>query len=196
MGVSIPSAEEYEDQKGEGFTLLPADDYIVEVKQVNIQKDKQDIFNEDRRFDQLEVRFRVVSFANGDALLDEDGEDVNDERLFFDWLDPSRVGLLPQPAKARKFFAYATGVGLEDRIDINDFQDLVGKRLLAVAIIKPNKKGERKNKILDYRPIRVSRRKAAGAVASEAAPEQVAAAKIAPETKAAVAAEFEDDLPF
>lgn len=184
MGVNIPSAADYEEQRGEGFTLMPADDYIVEVKQITVQKDKQDIFDADRRFDQLEVRLRLISFANGDELLDIEGDDVNGERLLFDWLDPTRVGLKPQPARARKFFAYANGIDLEDSISIDDFQSLVGKRLIAVAIVKPNQAGVKKNKVIDYRPIRTRRPRAVPSIAET---------PVAPEVEAET---FNDDLPF
>jgi len=193
LGISIPSEAEYAENQTRDFSLFPADDYILEVAEVNIQKDKADIFNPGRVYDGLEVRFRPISFANGDELVDEDGNDIPDARnpLFFDWLDPSRVGLKPQPAKARKFFAYALGVELEDRIDLEDFETLVGKRLIGVVILR-NKDGKRNNRIVDYRPIRRRRARSAEAAPAEAPKADVAAA--AKEIfKDDVAG---DDLPF
>jgi hypothetical protein len=195
LGYSIPSEQDYTEQGGGGsdFKLLPADDYIVEVKQVTEQPNKVDIFadkDKPRTFLGLELRLKPVSFSNGDDIVDEDGGEPTGDPLFFDWLDTGRVGLKPQPSKARKFFAAATGVPVEDRIDINDFQDLVGKRLIAVVITKPNAKGERKNRVSDYRPIRNRGRRAA---AAQAAPAPAAATEV-------VAADAfdgnEDDLPF
>lgn len=203
MGVSIPSEAEYaaNNSGGGDFSLFPADDYILEVESVTIQKDKVDIFDKpkpgeaQRTYDGLEVRFRPISFANGDELVDEDGNDIpaNRNPLFFDWFDPERVGLKPQPAKARKFFAYSTGVELEDRIDIEDFADLVGKRLIGVVVIKTNAAGVRRNKVTDYRPIR--RRRGA---ASQAAPATTPEAKLAPVSEPVKAEVFADadDLPF
>ena len=199
MGVSIPSEAEYATQQSQSdFSLFPADDYILEVSEVNIQKDKVDIFDKpkpgqpQRTYDGLEVRFRIISFANGDELVDENGADIPEARnpLFFDWFDPERVGLKPQPAKARKFFAFSTGVELEDRIDIEDFQELVGKRLIGVVVIKTSGAGVRRNKVTDYRPIR--RRRAAAAATETVAPES----KLAPATDLTAAAKevFKDDL--
>lgn len=206
MGISIPSEAEYQENRSSDFSLFPADDYILEVSSVTIQKDKIDIFDKpaagrpQRTYDGLEVRFRVISFANGDELVDEDGNDIHPQRvpLFFDWFDPERVGLKPQPAKARKFFAFSTGVELEDRIDIDDFQSLVGKRLIGAVIIKANAQGIKRNKISDYRPIRTRRaRPAAPAVAPES--------KLAPEIDLPAEAKRifnedisadTDDLPF
>jgi hypothetical protein len=200
LGIVLPSADEYAANStggGSDFSLLPPDDYIVEVKEIVIQKDQVDIYSKEtpqRKRDTLQVRCRVISFANGDSLVDENGDDVTDERLFFAFIDPTRVGLVPQPSFARKFFAYATGVGLEDRIELDDYNDLVGKRLIAVAIIKPNSKGVKKNKVVDFRPIR---RRPAKKAAEAADPKAEAAAKLADVDLTAKAKEiFEDDLPF
>lgn len=194
MGVSIPSESEYQENRVSDFSLFPADDYILQVLSVTERPNRVDIFDKNvpqRTYTDLEIRFTIVSFANGDEIVDEDGAEVHEARtpLFFDWIDPTRTGLKPQPSKARKFFAYATGVALEDRIDIEDFQSLVGKRLIGVVIIKPNAKGERKNKVTDYRPIRARRGRAAA---------EVAAAPVVDLTEKAkeIFDGADDDLPF
>lgn len=199
MGYSIPSESDYAEQGGGGsdFKLLPADDYIVEVTQVTEQPNKKDIFadpDKPRFFLGLEVRLKPISFSNGDEVVDEDGGDIVGSPLFFDWLDTERVGLKPQPAKARKFFAAALGVAIEDRIDLADFQDLVGKRLIAVVITKPNAKGVRKNKVSDYRPIRNRTRRAAAETAPQAAPAGPLPNQV--EVAADAFSGADDDLPF
>jgi hypothetical protein len=196
LGIVLPSADEYAaNNKGGGdYTLLPPDDYIIEVKEIVIQKDQVDFYNPERKRDTLQVRCRVISFANGDSLVDENGDDVTDERLFFAFVDPTRVGLVPQPSYARKFFAAAMGVGVEDRLELEDYDDLIGKRMIAVAIIKPNQKGVKKNKVTDFRPIR---RRPAKKVEAAADPKAEAAAKLSDADVVAKAKEiFEDDLPF
>lgn len=201
MGIVLPSAEEYAERNTSGgggdFTLLPPDDYIVEVKEIVIQKDQIDIYSKEtppRVRDTLQVRCRVISFANGDSLVDENGDDVTDERLFFAFVDPTRVGLVPQPSFARKFFAAALGVGVESRIELEGYDDLLGKRMIAVAIIKPNQKGVKKNKVVDFRPIR---RRPAKKAEVAADPKAEAAAKLSDADVVAKAKEiFEDDLPF
>lgn len=194
MGLNIPSESDYaESGAGSDFKLLPADDYIVEVTQVTEQPNKKDIFNPDRTFLGLEVRFKPISFSNGDELVDEDGADLTFKPMFIDWLDTERVGLKPQASKSRKFFAAALGLAVEDRITLSDFQDLVGKRLVVVVITKANQKGVRQNRISDYRLLRTRGRRAA-------ATEAPAPAAQAVEAKAAeVAADLsgnDDDLPF
>ncbi len=198
MGVSIPSESEYQENRGSDFSLFPADDYILQVLSVTEQPGKVDIFHKPtdaqptRVYTGLEVRFTVISFANGDELADEDGADIPEARtpLFFDWFDPSRTGLKPQPAKARKFFAYAMGKELEDRIDIEDWSELVGKRLIGGVIIKANGQGVRRNKITDYRPIRVRRGRPASVPAVEAPKEDLT------EKAKAIFDGADDDLPF
>jgi hypothetical protein len=203
LGYSIPSEKDYEEQGGgtSDFKLLPADDYIVEVAQVTEQPNKKDIFadaEKPRFYLGLEVRLKPISFSNGDELVDEDGGDIVGTPLFFDWLDTERVGLKPQPAKARKFFAAALGVPVEDRIDLDDFQDLVGKRLVAVVITKPNAKGVRKNKVSDYRPIRNRGRRAAAAETAAPAPQTAPAGPLPNQVEVAADAFSgnDDDLPF
>lgn len=198
MGVSIPSESEYaaNNTGRSDFSLFPADDYILEVQSVTEQPGKVDIFDKpkpgepQRTYTGIEVRFRIISFANGDEIVDENGNDIPAARnpLFFDWFDPERVGLKPQPAKARKFFAFAMGKELEDRIDIENWSDLVGKRLIGVVIIKANAAGIRRNKVTDYRPIRNRRRAAAAAPA--VAPES----KLAPDLTEKAKEIFKDDL--
>jgi len=200
LGIRLPSAEEYE-QKGAAnsgdFTLLPADDYMVEVKDIIVQKDQVDIYSKEtppRVRDTLQVRCKVVSFANGDTLIDENGDDITDERLLFAFVDPTRVGIYQgQASFARKFFASALSVDFNGVIEFDDYNDLLGKRLIAVAIIKPNSKGVKKNKVIDFRPIR---RRPARAKA-DVDPKVEAEAKLSDTDVVAKAKEiFEDDLPF
>lgn len=201
MGISFPSADEYAAQStgsGSDFTLLPPDDYIVEVKEIVIQPNQVDIYDKNtpqRVRDTLQVRCRVISFANGDPLVDENGDDVNDERLFFAFVDPTRGGLIPQPSFARKFFAAVLGLPVDARLDVPEYSELVGKRAIAVAIIKPNSKGVKKNKVVDFRPIR--RRPGRKAEVEAVDPKVEAAAKLSDADVVAKAKEiFEDDLPF
>jgi hypothetical protein len=141
----------------------------------------------------------VISFANGESLVDEDGDDVTDERLFFAFIDPTKVGLQPVPSFARKFFSAAVGVEVGQSVEFDSYDDLLGKRLIASVIIKPNSKGVKKNKVTDFRLIR---RRPGNKKAAEVAadPKAAAAAKLSDADAATVqkAAKeiFEDDLPF
>lgn len=204
MGISIPSADEYQASRGDtaDFTLFPEDDYIAEIKDIEVKKDQVDIFNKNadgsqKVRDTLLVRLRPISFLNGDELEDENGDPVGDDRLFFAFIDPTHVGLVPQPAKARKFFAAALGQNVEDRIDIESYGDLVGKRLVVGIIHKPDKNGKKQNRVNDFRLLRQKSKrtpKTDSAVEAEAATRlsDVDAAKVTNAAKEI----FDDDLPF
>jgi len=204
MGVHAPSEEEYQERKqSSDFKLFPSDDYILEVKTVTVRPNQVDIYNKNadgttRIYDDIEVRFRPISFANGDELTDEDGEDIPAERdpLIFDWLDPSKVGLKPVAARARKFFAAATGVELEDRIDIDDFQELVGKRVLATVIVKRKDNGDKNNRVTDYRRIRTRRGRPATPVETVTTPRTALPNMVVPEAVFEAGTGDLDDLPF
>lgn len=197
MGYRLPSESEYADTAKSDFTLLPPDDYMVEVKEIIVQKDQLDIYDKNtpqRVRDTLQVRLRVISFANGESLVDEDGDEVADERLFFAFVDPTRVGLIPQPSFARKFFSAAVGVEVGQTVEFDSYDELVGKRLIASTIIKPNAKGVKKNKVTDFRLIR--RRPAKAKAATD--PKADAASKLSDPGVVAEAKDifFADELPF
>lgn len=199
MGISIPSAEEYEASRSGSseFSLMPEDDYIVEIKDIEIKANQVDIFNKNADGSQivrdtLLVRLRPISFLNGDELVDQDGEEVGNDRLFFAFIDPTHVGLVPVPAKARKFFAAALGLSVEDRIDIENYADLVGKRIVVTVIHKNGK-----HNVTDFRVVRqrAARSKKADADVATAAASKISDADAATVANAAKEI-FTDDLPF
>ena len=174
MGVYIPSEEELQ-AGGSDFTLLPEDIYVVEVtpkklKDVNtpVTVEQPNPYNKTEAFPGgvprpvLQVAMKVISFANGDPLFDDNGDEVTDERYFFGFLDTTKVGLKPQPSGFRKFLAAAFGKKVEESINIDSWEELVGKRMLVT--MKHNKG---KHKVVDYQPQR-SRRRAAEAPAEAA----------------------------
>ncbi len=207
MGVSIPSEQEYAEQGGGDFPdrkLFPADDYIFEVSQITEQPGKVDIFYkpskpgdpETRTYTGLELRLRPVTFANGDELQDEDGDDAQEGALLFDWLDPSKVGLKPQPSKARKFFAATLGLEIEDRIDIEQWSELIGKRIIGTVIIKANAVGKRNNRVVSYRKVRTRRGSAATPATSAPSTKVEPAGPLPNQVEADAFSDLGDDLPF
>jgi hypothetical protein len=112
----------------------------------------------------LNVVMKAISFANGDELVDENGDVPKDAPLFFAFLDTTKVGLKPRPSNFRKFITAANGLKAEESVNIDSWDDLVGKRL--IVLIKHN---NGKHKVDDYQPIRTRRRAAAAAAAAPAA---------------------------
>jgi hypothetical protein len=199
MAFHAPSAEQYEaNRTNTTYTLLPEDDYIVEIKEVQVQKNQVDLYRKDADGnnivrDTLKVLLRPISFLDGGELVDEHGDPVGDDRLFFGFIDPTHVGLLPVPARARKFFAAALGVAVDDEIDLEDFKDLEGKRLVA-SVVHNNGK----HKVTDYRILRQRKPRPVKPADEDVA--SVAASKLsdADAAKVSKAAKeiFEDELPF
>lgn len=177
MGVYIPSEEELQSQGGD-FALMPEDLYIVEVIE---RTDKNGLktpdtveqpnpYNKTEEFPNgkprpvLNVALKAISFANGDELVDENGDVPQRDVLFFAFLDTTKVGLKPRPANFRKFITAAFGQKPEATVAFDDWADLVGKRL--IVLIKHN---NGKHKVDDYQPIRTRRRAAAASAPAAAA---------------------------
>ena len=177
MGVYIPSENELAAGGGD-FALMPEDLYVVEVIR-RTNKDglalpdtvmQPNPYNKTEEFPGgkprpvLNVALKAISFANGDELVDENGDVPNRDVLFFAFLDTEKVGLKPRPSNFRKFITAANGLKAEESVNIDSWDDLVGKRL--IVLIKHN---NGKHKVDDYQPIRSRRRASAAATEAPAA---------------------------
>ena len=153
MGVYVPSEEELEARGGDSkFTLMGEDNYLVEVKELKVEK-RPNPYDNGKLRDTAMVKLTVISFENGEPLYDAEGNDTSD-RIFFDFVEVEKLGMKPRPSKARKFIAACMNQPVASAINLDDWQDLVGKRVIAHAIVKKNGK----NGIDDYRPVRARRR--------------------------------------
>jgi hypothetical protein len=163
MGVYVPSEEELEARGGDSkFSLMGEDNYLVEVKELKVEK-RPNPYDNGKLRDTAMVKLTVISFENGEPLYDADGNDTND-RIFFDFIEVEKLGMKPRPSKARKFIAACMNQPVAAAITLDDWQDLVGKRIIAHAVIKKNGK----NGIDDYRPVRARRRPNAETAATAA----------------------------
>lgn len=135
------------------FSLLPADDYeviISEVKEETQNKYKA-VPDENGIIPQEQVVrcvFSIVNFKDGTPAKDDDGNDAKNRKLFFTGR-PKSIGWKTsgEPAKTRCLIAYATGQKIDDALELNDWQDLVGKTLFVEVIQGQNLKGKKINKI-------------------------------------------------
>ena len=152
-GWNAPS----EDDLQSDFDVLPEDEYLAKITDISIKTDQPNKYpskNDNApTHDMLVVKMEAITFANGDTLVTDQDEPIESTVPFQVWLNPKKVGMLPQPAKTRKFFAAALGQNIGDRIDIADFSDLVGKQV--IVSLKPN---GGYNNAQDFRPIRKARR--------------------------------------
>lgn len=152
-GFSAPSEEELGNQTD--FPVLADDEYILKITAWEWKRNMANKFakeGEPATHDMLKFDMVALSFANGDDLLDQNDETPDQEVRANVLLDPKKVGMIPQPSKTRKFFAAVLGQPVGERIEIDDYNDLVGKQL--IASVRPN---NGYNNPYDFRAIRRSR---------------------------------------
>lgn len=156
-GYYAPSEEELNTKLD--YDVLPEDEYIILVKDIKIEKDKPNNYPSKSDpgpiHDELLVLADVLTFENGDPLEDTDRDPIEGNVPIRFWLNPKKVGLLPVPAKARKFFAAVLGQPLSQPINIPDYTPLIGKKL--IAALKPEKGY---NNVKDFRAISRGRTRA------------------------------------
>ena len=203
-GTYIPSEDELQSSGGD-FAMMPEDLYVVEVIERKVKDldtpgtvEQPNPYNKTEDFPGgvprpvLNVVMKAISFANGDELVDENGDFPKNDVLFFSFLDTTKVGLKPRPSNFRKFITAAFGQKPETSVNIDDWAELVGKRL--IVVIKHN---NGKHKVDDYQPIR-TRRKAAASTAK--ATDDAAAPADVPATDETVSDKakelFGDDVSF
>lgn len=150
----MPSAE----QLAEGAAApLPEDEYLAEVSEITIDKDNVSPFTGEKR-DQLKVKFTIISFADDSELVDVEGNAL-DKYTLTAFIDPTKVGMKPQPSRARKFFTSILGVPIGSAISISGPEELLGKRLIIGTVNKPSKDNPSVlyTRAVDYKPTKKAR---------------------------------------
>lgn len=156
MSFRVPSAKEMAENSN--FPVLPEDEYLGTVISYEFQKDKPNPFGDPR--DQYLFKVRLDSFADGSPLEDKEGEAVKGDFVLNAFIDHNRLGMIPQPSKARKFFAALLRQPVAEAIEIENFPDeLVGKQLYVATINKPGKEGGEFTRPQDYRPVKIDRKR-------------------------------------
>lgn len=165
-GYYAPSEEDMQNGaagNGDPFPRLEEDEYIAKITEITVEQ-KPNNFpskgDEEPVHDMLKVKYDILTFADGEPLVayldwkDERGtEEVTPDKVVGQvFLNPKKVGMVPVPAKTRKFFAAALGQALGAPIQISDFNELVGK--LIIVSIK-NEKGY--NNAKDFRAAKRAR---------------------------------------
>lgn len=160
MAFRAPSAKEMAENSN--FPLLPEDEYLATVLSYEFQPQKPNPFGDPR--DQYLFKVRLDSFADGSPLEDTDGKPVTSEFVLNSFIDHNRLGMIPQPSKARKFFAAILRQPVGDSIEIENFpDDLVGKQLLVATMNKPGKEGGEFTRPADYRAVKIERKRRSAA---------------------------------
>lgn len=196
QGFVLESEEELAAGGGGGdgsFKLLPEDQYIARVESIEVVHGQTSKFNP-QPHDEWKVRFDILSFVDGSNLVydDDSTPDPTREVRLTTYFDPSKKGMVPQPSKTRKFITGALGVGVGDRIELDDIQELIGKRLVVTVTHKTDSKGVERDRLTDFTKVRKSRSGATEAPVENA--EKPAKAATPAKSDAEVEAEADDLL--
>ena len=139
-GWTAPSEEDL--AANSDFTVLPEDEYLAKVTSIEVKKDQPNKYpsknDNEPLHDMLVLKAEALTFADGEPLEDENGDLLEEGETvpFQVWLNPKKRGMVPQPAKTRKAFAAILGQALGDPINIDSFDDLVGKTF--IVSLKPS----------------------------------------------------------
>lgn len=178
MGVKIASKEELASQSGRP---LPEDRYVGEVTKIEpvtspnpFQKGPD---GEPVERTQLKVTWALLSFEDGSELVNEDGDPV-EERSVNRFIDPNRTGFMKngKAAIARKFFAASLGVDVEDDMEIDSYDDLLGAKMGLQLGIQKTENG-RFNRVEDIFPLKKKIRRRSDAEAKSDAESLLAKAR-------------------
>jgi len=178
----VPGADEYQGG-GEGFGTLESDEYRVRI--VSWEEHEQPLgpYNKDPNAKSIWFKLEPIAYEHDpeSELVDKDsGEPINEEKTLIFFYDPKRLGLVPRIAKSRMFLAAALNTPVEEPIEFDGYDDLVGKELVANVIVKKDKNGNDQNRIDSVRPVK-QRKRAAKAPLVRAAEETFAADANEPE---------------
>lgn len=156
FGWSAPSEEDLASGKNLEYDVLPEDEYIARVTSIELKKDQPNNFpsknDPDPTHDMLVLKAEALTFADGEPLVDVDDEPIEGSVPFQVWLNPKKVGMIPQPSKTRKAFAAILGQPIGRNIDIGSFDELIGKTF--IVSLKPNGTF---NNAQDFRAVKMNR---------------------------------------
>lgn len=143
--INLPSKKVLDEQKPE-YALLPVDYYKLKVEKVELKM--QDKYQSEEQEEVINVMFDVVSLKSGDKAFDIDGKEAKGRKVFGTFRTES-IGFQQDgtPSKTRQLIAYATEQDVFEEINLSDWQDLVGKEVIAELVEHTSKKGVKSNKI-------------------------------------------------
>lgn len=148
MPFRVPGEGEY---SGGDFGLLAEDEYRVKILSWEEHDNVPGPYNKEGTGKTIWFFLQPLAFAMDEEadLVDENGEALNPDKHLIFFYDPQRLGLVPRIARSRKFLAAALNVPVEEPIEFDSYDDLVGKEVV-VSVVKKNGK----NKIEEVRPVR------------------------------------------
>lgn len=150
--MRFPSKKELDEQRPQ-FPLLIVEDYeliITELEETfqNKYMAKPDKDGNIPQEPVINVQLEVVAFKDGEIPLDDENEDARGRKVFFNGR-PESMGFRMDgtPSKTRCLVAYSTEQDINGKLDLDNWQNLVGKTIYASITKKENQKGQMKNRI-------------------------------------------------
>lgn len=158
--MRIPGADEqtkeFEDH------LIEGDEYRVRIVGWKEYVQPIGLYNkteEDRVLFRLEVLHQVDD-PEAEVLDKDSGEPLPEDFTLPFFYDPKRTGIWNgKVAKSRKFLYAALNHPIEENIEFDSYDDLVGKEVIASVIVAKNSKGEQVNRIESVRPVKKAKKK-------------------------------------
>ncbi|MCD5384861.1 MAG: hypothetical protein LRZ94_00915 [Candidatus Pacebacteria bacterium] len=168
--LKFPSKKTIDEQRPE-FALLPQDDY--ELKIIDVLPDQQNQYMakpdpKTGKIPQVEVMnftFEVVAFKDGSQAVDVDGKDATGRKVFFtgrqnkdgEWT----MGFQNDgtASKLRQLVCYATNQDIEEEVELEAWEQLLGKTIYAEIVKYTTQKGDVRNKIGRFLPAKKEREK-------------------------------------
>ena len=135
------------------FALLPHNDYKLTI--AKLEEKTQDRYQpkegQTSTEDVVNFTLEVVELRDGGTATDDEDKDATNKKVFFTGR-PESMGFMKDgtPAKLRQLIAYTTGQDVEGGLEIEAWEQLLGKTVYAEIIQKPNQKGEKKNRITRF----------------------------------------------
>lgn len=152
MKIESPSKEELEKDMND-YTLIRADDYLVTVEEIEVKEQQK--YQSEETEQVLQVQLNIEETRDGDQPVDVEGNDATNRKLFFfariESLGFQRDGT---PSKARQFIWRTANKDVNEGFTLEDTNDLLGREVYASVLETTNSKGEERNKISRFAPVK------------------------------------------
>lgn len=150
--MEFQSKKEFDEQTQ--FAILTADDYELVIAEIKEEKQDKYMAKPDPETgvkpqeDILRVVLEIVGFKDGSPALDEEGGEAKGRKLFFTGR-PKSMGWQRDgtPSKTRCLLAFATGQNINEKLELSNWQELIGQTIFAEILQGTNTKGKKINKI-------------------------------------------------
>jgi len=139
------------------YPPLVAEDYRLTITSYE-EKVQPKYMKPNETEDVVNFTLEVQSYRDGNSAYDTEGNEATNRKVFFTFR-PDNMGFRQsgEPAISRAFIAYATGQDIDGDLEIESYEQLMGKEIFAQIIQKENKKGDKVNRIARFLPTKTKR---------------------------------------